>query len=479
MKNDFQADETDLAFLFGTETKHSNLRERARHSNVVFVRSQDHLAFFKEGATGRKLSALEALENFGIEKLIELADYGSAILPSDRSEPAKSFKNQITALGLKHETIAKRAKVSKADIASSESSSSTLPIQTLEKLAIALGMDERFISTHPATGINDNIAVRLKSLKNDTKLGAEAVQSFAEASWVIRTQIRLQKSLGKYSHRPKECEKDSDYDFPTWQKGYRLAERARDFFGITEDNPIPSLRALCESSGIPLLQARLSKSIAGATVDVDGYRGIVVNTEGSNSNVWVRRSTIAHELGHLLWDPEESLTEVRVDDYEEIVGSRNYFELEKKRNVRYDPIEARANAFAIAFLAPPKAALETYESESDVADGLRAVMVKFGISYTSAKYHISNIRGEKVPDLPRTFDKTPTADWEGNESYTDVFYLIDDLSPLRRGEFSACVARAEREKLISIDTACTYLNTDIETYSSKRDQIISLFPNEN
>ncbi|MGY2236405.1 ImmA/IrrE family metallo-endopeptidase [Pseudomonas gingeri] len=478
MTSTYKVDDFTLNFLFGAETKGAEIIERARHSSTTFVRSQDHLALFKEGATGRKLSAYEALEYFGIEKLAELADYSTAILPVDKCEPSRSFKNQISALGLKHDTVAKRAKVSKSDVLNSEKPSSILPIQTLEKLAIALGLDERFISTRYATGVADNIAARLKSLKNNTKLGAETVQSFAEASWVIRTQLRLRNSLGSHSDITKLCQKDSDYDFPTWKKGYCLAEQARQIFNIPENDPIPSLSALCETGGIPLLQAPLSKNIAGATVDVDGHRGIVVNTEGNNANVWIRRSTIAHELGHLLWDPEDRLTEVRVDDYKEVDGDRNYFEIEAKRTAQFDSVEARANAFAIAFLAPPNAVRETFDAYEDESEGLRAVMVKFGISYTSAKHHINNIKNISIADQPRAFDKAPTADWEGSEAYTDVFYVIDDLPALRRGEFSAWVARAEREKIISTDTACTYLNTDMSTYLSKRDTIIGLFPNQ-
>lgn len=478
MTSTYKVDDFTLDFLFGAETKGAELIERARHSKAIFVRSQDHLALFKEGATGRKLSALEALENFGVDKLAELADYGSAILPIDKHEPSRTFKNQISALGLKHETVAKRAKVSKADVLNSEKSTSTLPIQTLEKLAIALGLDERFISTRYATGVADSIAVRLKTLKNDTKLGAETVQSFAEASWVIRTQLRLRGALGRYSDITKRCQKNSDYEFPTWKKGYYLAEKARKILCIPQDDPIPSLRTLCETVGIPLLQAPLSKNIAGATVDVDGHRGIVVNTEGKNSNVWIRRSTIAHELGHLLWDPEDRLTEVRVDDYKEIDGERNYFAIEATHNAKFDPVEARANAFAIAFLAPPKAVRETFDSHDNESEGLRAVMVKFGISYTSAKHHINNIKNITIADQPRTFDKLPTDDWKGSESFTDEFYLIEDLPPLRRGEFSAWIARAEREKIISADTACSYLSTDVNTYLSKRDTIIELFVNQ-
>ena len=131
--------------------------------------------------------------------------------------------------------------------------------------------------------------------------------------------------------------------------GYDLAEQAREHLGLG-DEPVPSMRSLVEDNlGIPVIQARLRNEIAGATVavtDEDGHecRGIVLNTVGQNQNVWVRRATLAHEVGHLLYDPEDRLEGIRVDTYETNdvnpeSGSTDY-------------VEQRANAFAIAFLAP-------------------------------------------------------------------------------------------------------------------------------
>jgi len=39
---------------------------------------------------------------------------------------------------------------------------------------------------------------------------------------------------------------------------------------------------------------------------------------GWNRHVYVRRATIAHELGHLLHDVEEKLQDLHVDEYAEL-----------------------------------------------------------------------------------------------------------------------------------------------------------------
>ena len=79
---------------------------------------------------------------------------------------------------------------------------------------------------------------------------------------------------------------------------------------------------------IPVIQAELSqKRIAGATISVtDGvetWRGIVLNLKGANENPLVRRATLAHEIAHLLFDPDEYLDTVRVDTYEALNANPN------------------------------------------------------------------------------------------------------------------------------------------------------------
>ena len=70
--------------------------------------------------------------------------------------------------------------------------------------------------------------------------------------------------------------------------------------------------------GIPIIQVKLPPAIAGATISSHGQRGIVLNVRGANTNVWIRRTTLAHELAHILFDPEAKLESVRVDSYKQL-----------------------------------------------------------------------------------------------------------------------------------------------------------------
>jgi len=56
-------------------------RERARSSARQFVRGLDLLTFDQsQRATGRRLSALEAIDAYGFDKLAEVATEGSALI---------------------------------------------------------------------------------------------------------------------------------------------------------------------------------------------------------------------------------------------------------------------------------------------------------------------------------------------------------------------------------------------------------------
>src|SRR5579863_2220000 len=86
--------------VFGVESRGDSPLARARTSNLVFVRSQDHLSLAKPTATGRKLTAVEALDAYGLETLQEVMDYGSAVLPVSEGEPGITLKSRRLALGL-------------------------------------------------------------------------------------------------------------------------------------------------------------------------------------------------------------------------------------------------------------------------------------------------------------------------------------------------------------------------------------------
>jgi Zn-dependent peptidase ImmA (M78 family) len=294
------------------------------------------------------------------------------------------------------------------------------------------------------------------------------VLGLSEAAWVVRKQIELAAEVGK-------SVKVSDLGFvmsndygsaynPAWRIGYELAARSRNLLGIGQGDPIKSLKELIEFKlGIPVVQMDLPPSFAGATVANGDTRGIVVNLKGLNANVWVRRMTLAHELGHLLWDPDHRLQKLVVDQYEDLDA---YADVDRSPRSDRDYVEMRANGFAVEFLAPREATKKVFESAGGDRSGIEAVMSIFGISKTAATYHLENAYNRTIDlssfRLPSWREDTaihldPPVDWIAREELAVDFFKPQSVPISRRGRFAAHVARMVERGLCSKDSAAALL----------------------
>jgi Zn-dependent peptidase ImmA (M78 family) len=465
-----------LAEIFGASSQGSTAEDRALTSDQLFVRSQDHLSPFTPAATGRVLTAWEALNTFGLSVLERSLREGAAPLPFDASEPAESLRSRRKKLGLSTEALANATGFTEEEIASAEQHHSRTPIRRLERLAQALSLDERLLSFRKGAGGDERLAVRLKTLASvasNQRLTASSVVALNEAAWVIAAETRLRSWLFEEHFRPEwtHFEPSPNYGsrgYPAWQHGYYLARETRRHLGIEYDKPIQSLRELCERAlDVPLVQLELPVTLAGATLANGDARGVAVNMLGANTSVWTRRLTIAHELGHLLWDPNERLDALAVDAYAE---------LESDPRTQTNFVEQRANAFAIEFLAPQAAAVAVFRDFKHPDVGVRTVMEHFGVSFTAARYHLGN-----ALDHPETLnelwgiDTASTQEWVARESFTADWFPIASVMPTRRGEFAGIVVAAEAGRFISEDTAAAYLGCPLAEYTQEKQSIADLF----
>ena len=357
---------------------------------------------------------------------------------------------------------------------------SHVSVDDVERVAFRLGLDEASIAFRPYAAGDERIAHRLRVLQTrqgghrDAELNPGAVLSFAEAASVIRIQHNLQAWLGFKSGHV-NFQPSNDYGSstsPAWQVGYMLAEEARRALGLN-GNPIESLRELTEKIlGIPVVQAELSEHIAGATIachSPDGVevRGVVLNVKGANENPWVRRATLAHELGHLLFDPEQELQSVRVDTYEGISSDPS--------EIRSDFVEQRANAFAVAFLAPLDVIRQMMRPPLSL-DDLVGVMERFGISYTAARYHIHNAWYRSY-DLPVERPSLPPSDeWRAAENFTIDYFPIEQTPISRRGRFAGFVVACLNNNLLSLQSAANYLACTPEQLEQAAPTIADIHP---
>ncbi len=426
---------------------------RARHSTRLFVRGLDLLTFdLSPRAKGRRLTAAEALDAYGFDILCQIVQDGSAIITSDPAAVGRTLRDRRLQLGIHTRTVASKSDLA-IEVVEALEDSKRRPVREYERVARVLGLDERMLSFEPVPRGNERVAVRLRSLSHDRPaLSSSIVATFAEASWVAMTQIRLEERLGL--HRPEHVFTESkdygSYVRPAYRAGYDLADLVRRELRLGTAQ-VPSMRELAEVRlAIPVIQAPLGDRIAGATVQsVSGRRAIVLNIDGKNADACVRRSTMAHELCHLLFDPSPQLQDLRVDEYAE---------LDARDDTRADPVEQRANAFAVQFIAPQAEAVARYLAGGE--DGLRKVLDEFGISFTAARYQVWNGLHRGVP-LDSIFapNQRPEDDWDARETYTLAYHPIRSLTehPSRAGRFSAIVVRAAGLGLISWDTAAEWL----------------------
>lgn len=460
-------DASVLSSIFGEDSSGRTPEERARTSRREFVRGQTMLAEASPAAKGRRLAAYEALSIFGLDVLRRVIEDGQVAIVSSRAEPATTIKNRREALGISIELLARMSGVTLGTLEKMETPGKVSPIRDIEKVAPPLAIDERYLGLPGDKSVDNELGVRFRRLfYGDGKRGltASIVGKLTEAAWLIARQQDILGSLDVEDVVQRKFEHSHDYTFPTYEAGYRLAARTRALLGIDEHVPIPSLRRLIEHDlNIPLIETELGQSLAGATIANGNRRGIVANIQGRNENPWIRRMTLAHELGHLLWDPDQHLERLAVDRYDEIIG--------EVKNLQ-DRVEMRANAFAVAFLAPPA---EVDRIVRENGGGWKAAIhlsEHFGISLTASRAHIQNIcrfnliAGKGGPEV--------SDEWKAQEDRTNDFFPITETPVSRRGRFSWAVVSAVGGKLISEDTAAALLNTSVDKFRKARGNIFDL-----
>ena len=447
---------SELEMVFGTESMGNTPEKRAHSSATHFVRGQFQLAVYSEGATGRVLSAREALRTFGWQVLRQATLEGSAPLVISPKEPATTLKLRREELGLSVEQLAKKVHLLQKDIQQAETVGAKSAIRTLESLAQALALNEQALGFLPNAGRDTRLGVRLREMATSGDIAgfsASTVLQLSEAAWVISRQAALQNQLEVALGAPRVAmpRHDSNFSYPAYETGYRLASRTRELLGLDAESPVESVRKIIEEDfGLPLIQLQMDTRFAGATLANGSVRGIVVNESGMNSNVWVRRMTLCHELGHLLWDPSDRLQQVTVDAYADLDMS--------DRETRRDQSEIRANAFAIAFLAPPTAVKRIADVCSTPLHVVSEVMKTFGISATAAKHHVRNVTKLDTFDSWTDQFPDPKNQWVAMENLTLDYFPIQKTPLSRRGKFAWYVAKAFEIGEITLDSASSWLS---------------------
>jgi Zn-dependent peptidase ImmA (M78 family)/antitoxin (DNA-binding transcriptional repressor) of toxin-antitoxin stability system len=461
-------DSAALDRVFGGETQGATPLERARTSKREFVRGQSMLAQASPEAKGRRLAAAEALRIFGFDYLQRAVDDGQVVIVNSRDEPAATLRAQRESLGFTRERLAAIAKLKPADIVQAETPGKITSSRILAQLAPILAINDDLLGFRPTESIDAGLGVRFRRLAKDAQRGlsSTAVAALAEAAWIIARQEALVEALGDDGATARvRFQPERAYGVEPYRSGYALAIKTRKLLGIEPGAPIASMRSLIEDTlRIPLVETKMDRAVAGATIANGQHRGIAVNIEGSNTSVWVRRMTLAHELGHLLWDPAERLESLVVDRYADLEG-----EVVQPQ----DKVERRANAFAVAFLAPV-AEVERLVRSQDVWSAITQISELFGISISASNAHVRNVCKIMVPPAGRRRMPSPSEELQAREDSTNAYFPLASTPESRRGRFARVVVQALDARAISEDTAATLLKVEAAVLRERRAQVLDI-----
>lgn len=256
--------------------------------------------------------------------------------------------------------------------------------------------------------------------------GNELAPHLGRFASICRERTRLEDLLGAPARgRVPAFSPAGEPTSPPHAQGEVLARHVRQELDLGL-SPIRSMTSLLSDLGIRLVWTdRLDESIQGISLnDPKVGPSIVANVRGRQRLWWTLRSTLAHELCHVLFD--------RVPAAPLGLASRR---------AQREPIEQRANAFGIYFLAPREGVARflmdrgSRPYELDRHD-VHALMMHFGLGKDAATLHLKHIDWITVEQradlLQRRYPTEPEADVESPEAQPGLSRFIELGTPLER-----------------------------------------------
>jgi Zn-dependent peptidase ImmA (M78 family)/transcriptional regulator with XRE-family HTH domain len=253
-------------------------------------------------------------------------------------------------LGLSQTTLADRLGVKQAFISMVESGARPIPDSLVADAIAAFALPSTFFSVAPTLRDPAPVTFRKKaaaSVRDERRI----IKKYQEAARLFATVSR--ESGYRESRLPDPGEFDGDTVL--------LAERIRELAGLTVDEPVPNMTRLMERLGVGVL-AHLESGFADDKDHVsmsrpaDATERPLVATIASCPGDMARLS-LAHELGHLIFDRGRA---------KPIPSTRS-------------PEERRAYAFASALLVPDTVMRENV-AETLTLHGYLPIKAKYGVS---------------------------------------------------------------------------------------------------
>jgi Zn-dependent peptidase ImmA (M78 family) len=300
--------------------------------------------------------------------------------------------------------VAKAAGVTEAELAACEAGQG-LTAGRLAALAGVYGLAEEDLAGEDALP-QTAVGVLLRGDPHPEELALH----IGRLASICREQTVLEDLLGAPARgHVADFSPAGDPSPPAHKQGEELADKVRDVLQLGLA-PIRSMTSLLADLGIRLVWTdSLGEEIQGLTLhDARIGPSIIANIRGRKNQWWTLRSTLAHELCHVLFD--------RVPASPIGIASR--------RDQR-ESVEQRANAFGVYFLAPRRGVARLLMDrgcrpfELDHND-VHAVMSQFGLGKDAVTWHLKHLdwitEDQRQDLLGRPYPTEPQADNESPEA---------------------------------------------------------------
>jgi Zn-dependent peptidase ImmA (M78 family) len=294
------------------------------------------------------------------------------------------------AAGLSHETLAAWASFDAARLAAGEDESAPFSSDEADRIARIFGLRLDDLMAGEAGRAPLTLLLRdnsVASLDFRSLLSTEIGQALGEFQRVVRDIDDLERLV----QRTRAVRPSMPVTLPGagMHPGDHRARQVRAELGLS-DEPIPSMRKLVEGLGATVVwvtEEQVDAILDGASVCVPREAILVNLVEEENKYPWRTRITLAHELGHLLFDMNSRARSVLVSPTTGHLRAAH-------AGTAFSNIEQIARAFAACLLAPTTGVQRVVGKRDPTSeDAIEAVGATFGVGRTVAINRLQHVFG--------------------------------------------------------------------------------------
>ncbi len=256
-----------------------------------------------------------------------------------------------------------------------------LPIVTgltqseIESLQNQMGIDSPVMHEFLHVAINDDEFFQANELQLAARMSHDSLDTQAQSALLQAIQAIPHVDTAKLDFICQQVPPVDERDAP-FQQGYQLAHWLRVHLGFTADTPLNPEDIIQEQLGIPIYDMKISGPIDAVAVwGANHGPAIFINRHSLSraSTVNGQRTTLAHEICHLLIDRKNALPVV------EVLGGQV---------ARF--AEKRANAFAAELLLPRSTAAAICREQTGLVEAAQQLQEQFKLSREVVYRQIKN-----------------------------------------------------------------------------------------